>query len=379
MSRNLATIAELCSVLKVSRSTVNRWRVTPSFPKAYRANRGVWWDLGEVLEWFGRQPSVTRTESLKTTEDICKMLNISRKTFWEQRKSDPMFPKPGSMGRAVRWSADELLAYCGAARLCGKGELDLQFKTIDELQLVLNISRSTFWRLRRSDPEFPNAVVFGSVSRWELGEVRGYMAKFSNRVGAAGGTEIDTLQTANQICSFVGISRSTLYRWRLKDSSFPQARYVGNSMRWELSEIIAYTAKKQRCPADEFLDFAKGLALQVDSARAVFEWVKASWDSNRDAGIVIEMISGNPALATEYLRLAYQGLEEERGDWIFHTALMHLVSASGGTGGVARKVGLTDEGLSEALSLDGGPALRTIRLVLHAAGLTFDSICCRTK
>lgn len=89
---------------------------------------------------------------------------------------------------------------------------------------------------------------------------------------------------------------------------------------------------------------------------------------------VIEMIHNDPAFAEEYLRAAFEQLDEEGGEAGFLMALRHLVEARGGMAEIAAKAGLSRESLYRALSPKGNPTLHTMRQVVHATGLTFAAL-----
>jgi probable addiction module antidote protein len=89
---------------------------------------------------------------------------------------------------------------------------------------------------------------------------------------------------------------------------------------------------------------------------------------------VIEMIRNDPEFAVEYLRVAFEELDEEGGEVAFLAALRHIVEARGGMAEIAEKAGLSRESLYRALSPKGNPTLRTMRQVVHATGLTFADI-----
>jgi len=89
---------------------------------------------------------------------------------------------------------------------------------------------------------------------------------------------------------------------------------------------------------------------------------------------VIEMIRTDPEFAVEYLRVAFEELDEEGGEVAFLAALRHIVEARGGMAEIAEKAGLSRESLYRALSPKGNPTLRTMRQVVHATGLTFAAI-----
>lgn len=89
---------------------------------------------------------------------------------------------------------------------------------------------------------------------------------------------------------------------------------------------------------------------------------------------VIEMIRNDPDFAVEYLRVAFEELDDEGGEVAFLAALRHVVEARGGMAEIASKAGLSRESLYRALSPKGNPTLRTMRQVVHATGLTFAAI-----
>lgn len=89
---------------------------------------------------------------------------------------------------------------------------------------------------------------------------------------------------------------------------------------------------------------------------------------------VVEMIRSDPEFAAEYLRAAFEELDEEGGQVAFLAALRHVVEARGGMAEIASKAGLSRESLYRALSPKGNPTLRTMRQVVHATGLTFSAI-----
>jgi hypothetical protein len=55
---------------------------------------------------------------------------------------------------------------------------------------------------------------------------------------------------------------------------------------------------------------------------------------------VVEMIRKDPEFAVEYLRVAFEELDEEGGEVGFLAALRHLVEARGGMAEIAEKAGL---------------------------------------
>jgi len=89
---------------------------------------------------------------------------------------------------------------------------------------------------------------------------------------------------------------------------------------------------------------------------------------------VIAMLRDDPDFAAEYLKAAFEELDEEGGEGAFLMALRHVVEARGGMAEIAQKSGLSRESLYRALSPKGNPTLRTMRQVVHATGLRFSAI-----
>jgi probable addiction module antidote protein len=89
---------------------------------------------------------------------------------------------------------------------------------------------------------------------------------------------------------------------------------------------------------------------------------------------VIAMIRDDPEFAAEYLRIAFEELDEEGGEVAFLSALRHVVEARGGMAVIAQRTGISRESLRRALSPRGNPTLKTMRQVVHATGLTFAAI-----
>lgn len=89
---------------------------------------------------------------------------------------------------------------------------------------------------------------------------------------------------------------------------------------------------------------------------------------------IINIIRNNPKYAENYLRTAFEELDEDNGETMFLIALRHLVEAKGGMTCVSEKTGLSRESLYRALSPKGNPTLKTIKKVVHATGLSFAAI-----
>lgn len=89
---------------------------------------------------------------------------------------------------------------------------------------------------------------------------------------------------------------------------------------------------------------------------------------------VIAMIRNDPDFADAYLHAAFEELDKEGGEAAFLVALRHVVEARGGMAAIAEKAGLSRESLYRALSPKGNPTLRTMKHVIHAAGLKFAEI-----
>ncbi len=52
-------------------------------------------------------------EVLKTTDEICAVLRISRQTLWRLTKENPSLPGRYVVGRTIRWSERLLLEWLG--------------------------------------------------------------------------------------------------------------------------------------------------------------------------------------------------------------------------------------------------------------------------
>ncbi len=89
---------------------------------------------------------------------------------------------------------------------------------------------------------------------------------------------------------------------------------------------------------------------------------------------VIEMLRNDPDFATEYLKVAFEEMDEAGGEVAFLMALRHIVEARGGMTQLAEKTGLSRESLYRSLSPKGNPTLRTMKQVIHATGLKFSAI-----
>lgn len=89
---------------------------------------------------------------------------------------------------------------------------------------------------------------------------------------------------------------------------------------------------------------------------------------------VIEMLAKDPGFAAEYLRVAFEEMDEEGGEAAFLTALRHVVEARGGMAAIAEKAHLSRESLYRALSPSGNPTLKTLCAVVHATGIRFAEI-----
>ena len=97
-------------------------------------------------------------------------------------------------------------------------------------------------------------------------------------------------------------------------------------------------------------------------------------DSRTHDDAMITMLQDNPDFAAEYLRVAFEELDEEGGEAAFLIALRHVVEARGGMALIAEKACLSRESLYRTLSVNGNPTLKTLSAVIHAAGLRFADI-----
>ncbi|GGY10264.1 DNA-binding prophage protein [Litchfieldella qijiaojingensis] len=89
---------------------------------------------------------------------------------------------------------------------------------------------------------------------------------------------------------------------------------------------------------------------------------------------VIEMLRSDPSMATDYLRTAFDELDEEGGEAAFLMALRHVVEAQGGMAAVAERAKLSRESLYRALSPKGNPTLKTMTAVIKATGIHFHDL-----
>lgn len=97
-------------------------------------------------------------------------------------------------------------------------------------------------------------------------------------------------------------------------------------------------------------------------------------DSRLHDEAMLTMLQANPDFAAEYLRVAFEELDEEGGEAAFLIALRHVVEARGGMTLIAEKARLSRESLYRTLSVNGNPTLKTLSAVIHAAGLRFADI-----
>lgn len=89
---------------------------------------------------------------------------------------------------------------------------------------------------------------------------------------------------------------------------------------------------------------------------------------------VIEMLRNDPDMALDYLRTAFDELDEEGGESAFLLALRHVVEAQGGMAAVAERAKVSRESLYRALSPRGNPTLRTMTAVIKATGIHFHDL-----
>ena len=89
---------------------------------------------------------------------------------------------------------------------------------------------------------------------------------------------------------------------------------------------------------------------------------------------VIEMLRTDPGIVLDYLRTAFDELDEEGGESAFRMALRHVVEAQGGMALVAERAKVSRESLYRALSPKGNPTLRTMTAVIKATGVHFRDL-----
>ncbi|USZ49075.1 DNA-binding protein [Halomonas sp. DN3] len=88
---------------------------------------------------------------------------------------------------------------------------------------------------------------------------------------------------------------------------------------------------------------------------------------------VIEMLCEDPDMAVDYLRTAFDELDQEGGGSAFLMALRHVVEARGGMMVVAERAAVSRESLYRALS-KGNPTLSTMTAVIKATGIHFHEL-----
>lgn len=89
---------------------------------------------------------------------------------------------------------------------------------------------------------------------------------------------------------------------------------------------------------------------------------------------VIEMLCKDPDMAVDYLRTAFDELDQEGGESAFLMALRHVVEARGGMTAVAERAAVSRESLYRALSPKGNPTLSTMTAVIKATGIHFHEL-----
>ncbi len=89
---------------------------------------------------------------------------------------------------------------------------------------------------------------------------------------------------------------------------------------------------------------------------------------------VIDMLREDPAMALDYLRAAFDELDEKGGEAAFLMALRHVVEAQGGVATIAQRAQVSRESLYRALSPKGNPTLRTMTAVIKATGIHFHDL-----
>ncbi|WP_275285968.1 addiction module antidote protein [Halomonas elongata] len=89
---------------------------------------------------------------------------------------------------------------------------------------------------------------------------------------------------------------------------------------------------------------------------------------------VTQMLRDEPDMALDYLRTAFDELDEEGGESAFLMALRHVVEARGGMAAVAERAQVSRESLYRALSPKGNPTLSTMTAVIKATGIHFHDL-----
>ncbi|WP_447530117.1 addiction module antidote protein [Vreelandella sp. TE19] len=89
---------------------------------------------------------------------------------------------------------------------------------------------------------------------------------------------------------------------------------------------------------------------------------------------VVDMLREDPAMTLDYLRAAFDELDEQGGEAAFLMALRHVVDAQGGVAAIAQRAEVSRESLYRALSPKGNPTLRTMTAVIKATGIHFHDL-----
>ncbi len=88
----------------------------------------------------------------------------------------------------------------------------------------------------------------------------------------------------------------------------------------------------------------------------------------------INELRADEAFAVEYLRLAFEELDDPNHRASGLLALRDVAEAYGSLAAVAQEAGITREALYRALSPSGNPTLKTLLAVLHAVGMRLSVV-----
>ena len=87
---------------------------------------------------------------------------------------------------------------------------------------------------------------------------------------------------------------------------------------------------------------------------------------------VIEDLKQNSSLQRQYLQTILDEYEKDSNISALLISLKHIVIAKGGFAELAKKTGISRQGLYKALSAKGKPRFHTIKIILQALGCKFS-------
>jgi probable addiction module antidote protein len=88
----------------------------------------------------------------------------------------------------------------------------------------------------------------------------------------------------------------------------------------------------------------------------------------------VELLRSDRQLATEYLKAAFESLDDPDNRGASLLMLRALAEAYGGIGAIAAQAGISRESLYRALSPKGNPTLKTLVAVINTMGLRLSVV-----